>query len=384
MEIVQVPHVYRPSLGGVENYVHRLNNSLRERGHEVTTITTDVSLANADSPLDPEPDVVYCPTDITLVRNPFSAALHRQVGRSSADVYHLHNVEFLSTVEAVHALPPDATTILTIHGFRPPPDSPLKRSLSVLYRPVARYVLDRVDRVIVLGETEKRELVAEFGVSPSRVDVVPNGIHPEEYDVSSARVEQFDRRYAVDPATPTVLFVGRLVPLKRPHLLIDAVTDYLDDCEMDVLVVGTGSDGYEQRLRRRADDRIQFLPNLPFDDLKAAYHAADLFAHLSGAEGLPTVILEAMNAELPVIATAVGALPDVLTHRRNGCVLGASPDARTVAAAIRYYVDHPEERERVGARNRELVRDRYNWPRIAEEILSTYARALDHPVNGDV
>ena len=377
MNVVQIPHVYRPSLGGVENYVYRLNRSLETRGHETTTITTDVSLANTNSPLDPQADVAYCETDFTVFRNPFSIDLHRRVKRSTADLYHLHNLEFFSTVEAVHALPADAPSVLTVHGFRPSPDSFLQRALTGLYHPVAAYVLNRVDRTVVLGATEKEALVDAFDVDPSTVDVVPNGIHPAEFEVSHDRVTAFNRRYGLDPETPTILFVGRMVPLKRPHLLVDALFEYLPDRDLDAVVVGTGSGEYERAVRERADDRVHFLANLPFDELKAAYHASDLFTQLSGAEGLPTVVLEAMHAELPVVATSVGALPDVLNHRENGWLLDAAPAVGDVAEAIRFYLDHPDERRRVGARNREVVYDRYDWSHVADGIVSTYERALD-------
>jgi glycosyltransferase involved in cell wall biosynthesis len=376
MEILQVSHLYRPSIGGIENYSYRLANSLREADHSVSTITTDRSLENDRNPLGADPAVTYCKTTATLLRNPFSIDLYREVKRSTADIYHLHSPWYLSTLEAIHALPEGAPKVMTVHGFQPI-HSILARVLDRLYRPFAQYVFDSVDRTIVLGEAEKRRLVHEFDVSPGDVVVIPNGIHPDDHDIPETAVERFRSRYDINPETPTVLFVSRLVELKRPRLLVNAVTTRLPDVDMDVVVVGDGTESFRWRVERRADDRFVFLSNLPFEDLQAAYHAADLFTMLSRSEGLPTVVLEAMNARLPIITTPVGALADIVIDGEHGWVLDSSPSEGELARAIRRYIEDPIEANATGDRNRTYVRSEFDWERVAREIESEYEDIID-------
>ena len=376
MDITHVTHLYRPSIGGIENYVHRLAESHRAAGHDVSIVTTDASLENGDSPLDPERDVTYCDTTVNLFRNPVSVELYRTLSASDPDLCHLHSPYFLPSVEAAAALPRDVPTVLTVHGF-PPDRSWLTRLRNRAYRPVGQYILNRVDRTIVLGDSERRRLLDRFDVPPGSVRVVPNGIHPDEHDVPESAVEAFRSNYGVDPDTPTLLYVSRLVESKQPWVLVDTVREELPGVEMDVLMVGHGEDEVLSELRSRADDRVQFISNLPYESLQAAYHAADLFVHLSLSEGLSTVVLEAMNARLPIVSTPAGGLADALSHGETGWVLGSPPQTGEVGTAIRTYLDDHDLRKQVGEHNRTYVREGYDWADIASRIESVFYGVVD-------
>lgn len=375
MRVTQVTHRYHPSFGGIENYVHRLNASLAADGHEVRTVTTDRSIS-PESPVAPDPDATYCKTTFSVVRNPFSVELFRRLRRDDSDVYHLHSPWFFPSLEAVAALPDDATVTMTVHGVHTPTTTLLSRGLSVAYRPVAQWIFDRVDRIFVLGAAERRRLTDRFRVRDDQVAVVPNGIDPDAYDVPAADVDAFRDRYAIDPDVPTLLFVGRLVPVKRPELLIDAVGDHLADEDLQVLVVGKGEPAYVGSLVDRADPRVRFLSNLEFRELKAAYHASDCFLSLGTSEGLSTVLLEAMNARLPAVTTPAGANADVVNDPANGRVLSMQPTAGDVARAIASVLEDEDERAAMGERNRELVRREYAWDGVYERILANYEELL--------
>lgn len=372
MKVIQVTHKYQPSIGGVENYAARLNDSLREHGHATATITTDASFTDERRQADEKEAVTYCETITSFYRNPLSIELYRQVRDSTADVYHLHGLRFLPTLEAIHALPEGTPTVLTIHGVKGPRNTFLDQLVHTAYTPFAQYILDTVDRVIVLGKDEKQWLTEQFDIPPANVSVIPNAIHPEQYDVSPAAVDAFRAEHSIDPSTPTVLSVSRLVPLKQPDTLVDATISHLSDVDMEVLLVGTGEETYVRQLQRHADSRISFLSNLSFEELKAVYHAADVYVCTSSFEGLPTVILEAMNARLPVVSTPVGAIPDAVREPENGLLIPSPPNSRAVATALRYYLDQPEMRTAVGERNRERVLTMFDWDDIANEIVATY------------
>jgi len=373
MEVGQVSHLYRPSIGGIENYVHRLNGSIRAAGHEATTFTTDLSLADAErEQLETGEDVHYCRTELAPLRNPFSVELHRTVRRSDCDVYHLHNLWFLSTLVGANAIPNGTPAVITIHSAEIKVNRPSVRLLNVAYKPLAQYVLDRVDHSFVQGETEKRRVLDQFDVDPASVSVIPNGIHPAEYDVRDRNVAAFREAYDPDPDVPTILYVSRLIPEKNPDVFVESITERLSDEPLQALVVGTGEGTFVRSVKRAADDRIQFLEGLEFQALKTAYHASDLFVFLGTWEGLPTVILEAMYARLPVISTPVGAIPDTVHVPENGQLVPSPPDSRSVATAVRYYLDQPERRTAVGEHNRKYVRAEYEWDGIADEIIAKY------------
>jgi len=375
MDVTQVTHLYHPSFGGIENYVARLNAALDAAGHTARTVTTDQSLSPGDDPTD-WPSVNYCKTTVSVVRNPFSIELYRHLKRDSSDVYHLHSPWFFPSLEAVLALPDDAPVTMTIHGVHVPHTSLLSRLLDTGYKPIAQYILDRVDRIFVLGPAECRRLTDRFDVSDEQVVVVPNGIDPDAYDVADERISDFRERYGLDPDRPTILFVSRLIPAKQPEILLDAVRDHLDE-NVQVLVIGKGDDEFVGSLLQRADERVRFLSNLRFEELKAAYHAADLFVALGTSEGLSTVLLEAMNACLPVITTPAGANADVISGPEHGRVVDMHPEPRDVAEAISEILADEDERTAMGERNRELVRREYSWDTVYEQIYETYEALLD-------
>jgi glycosyltransferase involved in cell wall biosynthesis len=168
-----------------------------------------------------------------------------------------------------------------------------------------------------------------------------------------------------------VLFVGRLVPEKNPGLLVETLVGPLADVDCQALVIGAGDEAYAERLQELADDRIRFASGLPREELLAAYHVSDVFTLLSVSEGLPTVVLEAMHAELPVVTTPVGALPDFITEDHGAIVpVEATPD--DLARVLRPFLTDTHRRETVGARNRELVHERFDWDYIASDIEALY------------
>lgn len=374
MNITHVNHHYLPMYGGLEYYTYRLSESLALAGHQTHVVTTDESLRGAAVPTELD-GVTYCRTDASILRNPFSVELFRRLRASDADVYHLHSPWTLSSLEAVFALPKDVPVVVTVHGFQPF-TSLFARLISRAYRPFAQRVFDRCDAIIVLGETEAERLHREFDVPAEKVAVIPNGIDLEEVNVSSDVVDAFRAKHDLDPTKPTVLFVGRLVPEKNPELLVETLVGPLADLDCQALVVGAGDEAYAERLHEIADDRIRFASGLPREELLAAYQVSDLFVLLSVSEGLPTVVLEAMHAELPVITTPVGALPDFITEEHGAIVpVDATPD--DLAEALRPFLTDADARLAVGARNRELVHEQFDWDRIAVDIEALYTELLE-------
>lgn len=378
MKVTHVNHHYLPMYGGLEYYTHRLCVSLARAGHRTSVLTTDESLRGVAPPTDVG-DVTYCRTDASLLRNPFSLELFRRLRESDADVYHLHSPWTLSSLEAVFALPRDVPVVITVHGFQPF-TSLFARLVSRAYRPFAQKIFDRADAVIVLGESEAVRLHREFDVPASKVAVLPNGIDLQAMAVEQTVVDAFREKHALDPDVPTVLFVGRLVPEKNPELLVEALSGPLSDLDYQALVIGAGDDRYAERLHALADDRIRFASGLPREELLAAYQVSDLFVLLSVSEGLPTVVLEAMYAELPVVTTPVGALPDFITDD-HGAVVPVDATPEELAAVVRPFLTDADRRATVGARNRALVVERFDWDRIAADIGRLYGRLVDDSTN---
>lgn len=121
-------------------------------------------------------------------------------------------------------------------------------------------------------------------------------------------------------ASNTILAVGRLLPLKRYDLLIEAAKDLPDT---EVVIVGGKADRYHTEAVKRAGAKnVRFADFLPYSSLKRYYCAADVFVMTSDSDVWGMVIAEAMANGLPVIATdSCGAAPDLITNEKNGFIV---------------------------------------------------------------
>jgi glycosyltransferase involved in cell wall biosynthesis len=115
---------------------------------------------------------------------------------------------------------------------------------------------------------------------------------------------------------------------------------------------------------------------LPYDDLKALYRVSDIFVYpLLGYGGVAISLLEAMAAGLPLIATNIGGLPTQVRDGWNGFLVEPANE-KQLAEKIKYLIDHPEERIKMGINSRKLAEGEFNWDKIAEKYIEVYKKVL--------
>lgn len=372
MKIGQISHLYRPHLGGIENYVHRLKNSLEGKGQEVTVYTTDLSIRGTDKR---EKNTFYYKTDFVLKRNPFSSELIRKIKETRDDIYHLHSPWFFSSLFAAEVLG-GRPKVMTVHSAGIRGGGLGTFMLDKLYHPFARRVLRKMDKLIALSEGERKSLLRYFGLSPESVVVIPNGIKIDEFTLDKMAAEEFVRKYRLKGDSIKVLSVGRLVPQKNPEKLISTVTKHMKDQNVEVIFIGGGPSAYLAKLREISDERIHIIGEVKFEELVAAYHSSDLFVFLGTWEGIPTVILEAMLCGLPVVATPVGGIPEVIT-KENGLFVGLPVSEEDLANKISYFMSIDKaDIIKISKANIRKIKTHYNWELLADEVLGVYNQVL--------
>ncbi|BBD09262.1 glycosyltransferase family 4 protein [Desulfovibrio ferrophilus] len=203
------------------------------------------------------------------------------------------------------------------------------------------------------------------------VSYVPNGIaRPESRPLEALR------RFGIRPGY--VLFLGRLVPEKGVHTLLEAFSRLKTDAQLVVAGAQSHTRGYADRLRRlaRGDERIVFTGPLYREDKAEAYSNAGLFVLPSELEGMPITMLEAAAHACPVLTSDI---PECL----EPCQGGSEPaprgvfssfavgDAGALAEAMQRMLADPDLPAR-GAAGRDFVLERYDWDRIARETLDVY------------
>ncbi len=224
----------------------------------------------------------------------------------------------------------------------------------------------RAAAVVTVSEALKRSLVA-LGASDSAVTVLRNGVDLELFrpgDRGEAR-----RRWGI--TGKAVVSVGHLVPDKGHDVVLGAIARLPG---VQGLVVGEG--GQEAALRRLAaslgvSDRVRFLPNLPQEDLRTCYAAADVLALATAHEGWPNVLLEAMACGTPVAATGVGGIPEIVRTAAAGTVVAArTPEA--FAYALGRLLAAPPERSETRA-----YAEGFGWEATSHGQVELFRRVLN-------
>ncbi len=242
---------------------------------------------------------------------------------------------------------------------------------------LVRVLLRRVAAVIAVSETMKRELVG-LGLRPERVVVVLSAAT----DLPRPQVdrEQLRRQLGLPAGRPVVLYLGRLSPEKGPHLLLDAARRVVEAVpEVQFALVGDGN--LRPTLEATVDAQglrghVLFAGLVPHHEVGAWLAAADVLVLPSLSEGLPHTVMEAMAFSLPVVATAVGGVPEIVHDGVSGYVV---PPAQSVPLADRLVdlLRDPERRRRFGEAGADRFREMgLNWERVAALVLEVYEKAL--------
>jgi glycosyltransferase involved in cell wall biosynthesis len=242
---------------------------------------------------------------------------------------------------------------------------------------------DRVtDRLVTAHVCVSRD-VADFsvnhgGLPNEKMQVIPNGVDFERFaNAAPADLTQF----GVPRGSRVLLFVGRLDPQKAPAQLLEAAAElFADHADLHLVMVGDGPLASELREWTRArnfESRIHFVGRQ--ENIAALMRAADLLVLPSQWEGLPNVVLEAMAAGTPVVATAVEGVRDLLGEGKFGVVVPLNGEPR-LSGAIRAALRQNERGYEAAQAAQRLVREKFTWPLVVAEYERLYAEILPHPL----
>jgi glycosyltransferase involved in cell wall biosynthesis len=210
-------------------------------------------------------------------------------------------------------------------------------------------------RAVVTRSAELSRLLAGAGVSRDKLRVIYNGVDRQVFhpgDRLAARAQ-----LGWDADGEVVLFVGNLVPVKNPRLLVEAFGQ-LSRPRARLVIAGEGP--LLEELRAAAGARVTFVGRKREPEVALLMRAANVLAVPSDNEGVPNVILEAQASGLPVVATRVGGIPEVVDRALLG-VLVARDDATAMAAALRAVLSAPQPTGEIAAHAA-----RYDWDRAID------------------
>ncbi|MGE5533873.1 MAG: glycosyltransferase family 4 protein [Bacillota bacterium] len=363
---------FPPVVGGVANYVFNLSRTLVKKGHTVTVITRGSSTHGKIKQVE----------GIRVIHAPFLPIypIHSSLfGASVNSILHSYEKDF-DIIHAHSPLSPPLRTklpiIVTMHTtgieqVRYMEVTNAKSFLDTLFFKsfrlrVEKQTLKKANLVTSVSHKVAEELEQYYHVKKDSVVTIGNGVDTRHFFPPDSRSKKLN-----------ILYSGRLGYRKG---LVDLVksAELIIPKHPEVNFVFAGKGPFEHALKTLVEssgykEHFQFLGFVESKELLQCYQSASMFVLPSHYEGLPTVLLEAMASGLPVIATDVGGVKDVVLHGKNGLIIPVK-DSKAIAYAILRLLDEPELRLAMGKFARETIENHYDWSMIANSVVSCYQR----------
>jgi len=395
MKVALLSREYPPEIyGGAGIHVQHLATALAAQ------VDVEVHCFGAQRlPTPPVEVFTYQPWEALRGEAPWLAALRAMsvdlrmaAAVEGVDVVHSHTwyanlAGYLAKV--LHDFP----HVVTVHSLEP--KRPWKaEQLGTGYRLSSlceRMGIEAADAVVAVSQAVAADILACYpAVDPTRIAVIPNAVDPNEFRPDS-KTDVLDR-YGIDPCRPFVVYFGRVTRQKGIEHLLEAAR-YLDPSTQLVLRAGSADTPELDReldegitaLRRQRQGVTWIRELLSRDELVQLLSHATATCCPSVYEPAGIVNLEAMACEAPVVASAVGGIPEIVEHGSTGLLVPFEPAspvdpepadpvgfARDLAAALNELIDHPALARKMGEAGRRRVVEKFSWTAVARRTVALY------------
>ncbi|HET8968586.1 MAG TPA: glycosyltransferase family 4 protein [Gaiellaceae bacterium] len=338
MRLVVVSGIWPPDPGGPASHAPALADFLAERGHTVEVVTTAAG----------EPAPCAYPVQWASRRSPLrhvrAALLVRKAARR-ADVVYATSMIRRAAIGSRLARRPLVVKLVSDEVFERAARSgryagtldEFQRESGGVQRRFLRATRMRAlrgARHVFCPSAYLRDVALRWGLEPSKVSVLPNPA-PELPELSS----RDELRSELGFVGKTLVFAGRLGPQKALGVALHALVDVPD------VALAVAGDGPERSLLERRvgelglDERVSFLGSVPRAQVLRLFRAADASVLPSAWENFPHTVVEALAVGCPVIATAVGGVPEVVRDGENGLLVPPGDPAALAVAIDRFFSD---------------------------------------------
>lgn len=382
--------IARLNVGGPSRHVALLDRGLRQRGYETLLVHGEV--APGEASLD---DLVHAfgnpHVRLAHLGRRISAwgdvralsALIALLFRVRPDVVHTHTAK-AGTLGRIAAFVFNACRgrrrrAVVVHTFHGNVFAGYFGTLgSLAVRAVERALSVITDRIAVIAEQQRREVVETYGIAPARkVSVVPLGLDLGTLLALERGAGSLRREVGLAPDDIVFGFVGRFAPIKDVPTLLRAFSAVVaSEPRARLLLAGDGETRPEIASTIEAlglRDRVTLAGWQ--SDLPRLYASVDVLVLSSRNEGTPVAAIEAMAAGLPVVSTAAGGVIDLIEDGRTGLTVPVG-DAGALGEAMRRLAASPALRAAMGAAGRANVAARYDHTRLVDDIDALYRAEL--------
>lgn len=394
MKILMLSWEYPPrTVGGLARHVEGLSRALCRKRVEVAVVTAGDGISPKPylsdgvllypAPNYPLPSLGFV-SEIQHLNFSFIEQATSLINSwGSVDLIHAH--DWLTAYAAralkhIYRVP----LISTIHATEYGRNCGLHNDLQNYISSIEWWLTYEAWKVIVCSRTMKNEVGSIFQLPEDKVEVIPNGIAPEEFVLKADNCFPRDK-YAL-PEEKILFFIGRLVPEKGVQTLLEAAPQILArEPRAKIVIAGTGP--YGEELKRLAfslelGEKVCFLGYVNDEERNAVFSYADLAVFPSLYEPFGIVALEGMAAGVPVVVADTGGLGETINHEINGLkFVPGNPDSLS-QQVIRVLSDSSLGKTMVQKAREETVRS-YSWAEIAGTTLELYRTVIAQSQSGE-
>ena len=375
MRIALVSDWYYPKIGGVASHMHHLALKLKEGGHDVAIVTNNRKTGKEKELGEKGIDIIKIPgvvSPIIEVNVSYSLKSTKELNGflKAFDVIHSHHAFTPLALKAAKAgRNMNKATLLTTHSISFAHESKLWEALGLTFPVFSKY-LRYLHKIIAVSKAA-RAFIEHFTDTP--VEVIPNGVDDKLFTPNWNK-EELKAQFGIEGKV--VLYVSRMSYRKGPHVLLNAFSKIED---ATLIMVGSGE--ILPFLKAQAkflgiEDRVKFMGYVESATLPRIFGMADVFVLPSiTAEAFGIVILEAMASGLPVVATNVGGIPEIIRESESGLLVSPGNELELRNAIEKLLLDD-DLREWLGNNGRKAVEEKYSWDKVVGRIEKTYEEVL--------
>ncbi|OYD16301.1 hypothetical protein CH330_03215 [candidate division WOR-3 bacterium JGI_Cruoil_03_51_56] len=373
LRICLVSAAFRPYLSGVSEHVHNLGVQFQKCGHRVHILTTHYphTARKPDSiPVTRIGRALILPANHSRFTLPIGqnmpCSVKRFFGQHRFDLVHCHGL-FPPEIAYWAARYATVPTVVTFHTLGVNLPAIVRKGFKIMFSGLQ----DRIAGRIAVSRAGRDWAKQWF---PGEYHIIPNGVDLELFNPRAALPG------VLEDNRPSVLFVGRIERRKGLSILLHAMPEIIASVpEVKLVVIGSGP------LENKCQDiaislgirpRVYFAGRIPKDQLPGYYAGCTVFASPAlGGEAMGIVLIEAMAAGKPVVASAIPGYDEVITSNQNG-ILVPPANPKALAKAIISLLTSDRLREKLSQQSRFSAR-KFAWPKIARQVESVYKEALN-------
>lgn len=397
MKVAFITFEYPPNLvGGTGTYAKYIVKELAQLGHEVHVITPSNGEQKDGTITDKitvhrikNVNIPYFSAILSMLKlRPMLSSIHNEVG--GFDIIHensQHAFQLLlqffpkRIIRIPHLITVHTLSYQSICAERPTASKRIidRGEKNYLTEFSEKTILKKADILVANSLYTKKILVSQYGIPNSKTRVVYMG-HPElnliEFGVELRR--KLALTFGI-VGEPIILFVGRLVHRKGLPYLLKAARELRNrEVKFKLIVVGTGpeKERYEAQVKELRLEQVVFFTGFVDDAiLKRLYLMSDVVTVPSINEPFGLVILEAMVAKKPIVASMSGGIPEIIDSPLNGALINPQ-NTTEYADALQLFLEDKKTCIRVGELNYKKVTEKFTWKGCARQLSSIYETLL--------